>query len=315
MKVRVLSKTGIAEGICKIELVAIDGHSLLPFSPGAHIDVDLGHGLVRQYSLCNAMDERDRYVIAVLLEPNSRGGSASVHALSVGDTMEIGDPRNLFPLARDAEHSILVAGGIGITPLLAMAHDLSAAGSSFEMHYCARTPDRMAFRRELENSRFSDRVRLYFDTDLTRDRFDPKRLLTAPTVGKHVYVCGPAGFIAPILAATTEHRWNDTNVHREYFGSAPVMRSGDQPFTVQLARLGASVEVESRETIVQALARIGVEIPVSCEQGVCGTCLTRVCDGIPHHRDTYLLDHEKDANDQILPCCSRAKSDVLVLDL
>ena len=315
MKVRVLSKTDIAEGVCKIELVAIDGRSLLPFSPGAHIDVDLGNGLVRQYSLCNAADERDRYVIAVLLEPNSRGGSASVHALSAGDTIEIGDPRNLFPLAPDAEHSILVAGGIGITPLLSMAHHLSAAGSSFEMHYCARTPDRMAFRRELETSRFSDRVQLHFDTDLAPDRFDPRRLLTAPAAGKHVYVCGPEGFIAAILAATSEHRWNAANVHREYFGPAPVICSGDQPFTVKLARLGTSVEVGPQETIVQALARIGVEIPMSCEQGICGTCLTRVVDGIPLHRDTYLLDHEKDANDQILPCCSRAKSDVLVLDL
>jgi vanillate O-demethylase ferredoxin subunit len=314
VKVRVLNKTDIAEGVCKLDLAALDGQALPPFTPGAHIDVDLGNGLVRQYSLCNAPDEQDRYGIAVLLEPKSRGGSAAVHALSAGDTIEIGAPRNLFPLAPEARHSILVAGGIGITPMLAMAHHLDAAGASFEMHYCARSPERMAFRQALETGRFANRVRLYFDTEPARGRFDPGQVLAGPEAGKHVYVCGPGGFITVVLAATAEHRWNETNVHREYFGAAPVA-SGEQPFTVTLARLGTSVEVGPQETIVQALARSGVEISVSCEQGVCGTCLTRVLDGVPDHRDSYLMDREKAANDQILPCCSRAKSATLVLDL
>jgi vanillate monooxygenase ferredoxin subunit len=316
MKVQVLGKSGIAEGICKIELAAVDGESLVPFLPGAHIDVDLGRGLVRQYSLCNSPRDKHRYVIAVLLEADSRGGSAAMHALAAGGTIDIGPPRNLFPLAPNAEHSVLVAGGIGITPILSMVHHLSTIGASFEMHYCARSPERMAFRDDLRNSGFTDRVHLYHDTDPAQARFDAGRLLSEPLPGKHLYVCGPAGFIAAVLAAASEQGWDPANVHREYFGAAPLAANdGDCAFTVRLARSGGSVEVGAAETIVKALARIGVEVPVSCEQGVCGTCLTRVLDGSPDHRGSYLLDSEKETNDQILPCCSRAKSNVLVLDI
>jgi vanillate O-demethylase ferredoxin subunit len=255
-------------------------------------------------------------VIAVLLEADSRGGSAAIHALVPGDTIEIGPPRNLFPLVQEAEHSILFAGGIGITPILSMAHHLSATGASFEMHYSARSPARMAFRDDLRNSRFSDRVHLYHDTDPPHARLDLGTLLREPAAGKHLYVCGPAGFIAAVLAAASEQGWQPANVHREYFGAAPhIANDSNHAFTVELARSGASVEVGAAESIVKALARIGVEVPVSCEQGVCGTCLTRVLDGTPDHRDSYLLDSEKEANNQILCCCSRAKSNLLVLDI
>jgi vanillate O-demethylase ferredoxin subunit len=316
MKVEVTGKSDIADGICKIELAALDGQSLPPFPAGAHIDVHPGRELVRQYSLCNSPEETHRYVIAVLLEADSRGGSAAMHALAPGDALEIGLPRNLFPLAEDAEHSILLAGGIGITPILSMAHHLSASGASFEMHYGARSAERMAFRDDLRSGRFSDRVHLYHDTGPAQPRLDMAQVLSEPSAGKHLYVCGPAGFIEVVLATAAEQGWQPANVHREYFGAAPLAtHDGDRTFTVKLARTGGSVEVGATESIVKALARIGVEVPVSCEQGVCGTCLTRVLDGTPEHRDSYLLDSEKAANEQILCCCSRAKSNELVLDI
>jgi vanillate O-demethylase ferredoxin subunit len=185
----------------------------------------------------------------VLLEPNSRGGSRSMHALSVGDRLTVGSPRNLFPLADEARHSVLIGGGIGITPLLAMARHLDAAGASFELHYCVRSPERMAFRHDLMAGRFADHVRLYCDTDPAPDRFDAGRVLVSPEPGKHMYVCGPAGFMAAVLAAASERGWDPAHVHREYFGAAPDQGSGGQAFTIRLARRGAHVEVGAGETI------------------------------------------------------------------
>jgi vanillate O-demethylase ferredoxin subunit len=237
-----------------------------------------------------------------------------MHSISEGDIVEISEPRNHFSLVDGATRSILVAGGIGITPIVSMAHQLHDGGASFELHYCARDADRMALRNDLQLVGLAGGARLYLDAEDTRIDFE--RVLGQPEQGTHLYVCGPSGFIAATLDAAQRYGWAANNVHREHFGvpqgNADV--SGT-PFTVKLAKSGESATVMPGETIVKALARIGVDIPVSCEQGVCGTCLTRVLHGIPEHRDAYLMESEKAANDQILPCCSRAASDVLVLDL
>ncbi|MCE4061119.1 PDR/VanB family oxidoreductase [Pandoraea sputorum] len=316
MKVRLANKRDVATDICEFELVSADGSALPPFTAGAHIDVHVADGLIRQYSLCNAPGETHRYCVGVLRDPQSRGGSVGMHALTVGTDIEISAPRNHFPLADGAKHSILLAGGIGVTPILCMAEALAASGASFEVHYCTREPARTAFRDRFASVGIADKTQFYFDSEGARADLDA--ILAQPSGGKHLYVCGPAGFIDAVLTRAEAAQWPEGNVHREYF-AAPVSANtdgeGDQPFQVKLHSSGRVIDVKAGETIVAALAAQGVEVQMSCEQGVCGTCLTRVVDGTPEHRDVYLTDDERAANDQILPCCSRSKSPVLVLDL
>jgi len=316
MKVRLANKRDVATDICEFELVSVDGSALPVFTAGAHIDVHVADGLIRQYSLCNAPGETHRYCVGVLRDPQSRGGSVGMHALTVGTEIEISAPRNHFPLADAAKHSILLAGGIGVTPILCMAEALAASGASFEVHYCTREPARTAFRDRFASVGIADKTQFYFDSEGARADLDA--ILAQPSGGKHLYVCGPAGFIDAVLTRAEAAQWPEGNVHREYF-AAPVSANtdgeGDKPFQVKLHSSGRVIDVKVGETIVAALAAQGVEVQMSCEQGVCGTCLTRVVDGTPDHRDVYLTDDERAANDQILPCCSRSKSPVLVLDL
>lgn len=314
MQVKLARKFAVATDICAFELVRSDGAALPSFSAGSHIDVLLRDGLVRQYSLCNDPSESHRYLIAVLRDAKSRGGSIAMHELEQGCLLEVSEPKNHFPLNDQARHSVLLAGGIGVTPILSMAEALDRAGASFEMHYCTRSASRMAFRDRLAQSRFSERVHLYFDDveDGPRLRFDA--LLAQARSDTHLYVCGPSGFIGAALEAAKTAGWDDANVHREFFAAAPVQEAGGA-FDVKLASSGRVIRVASGVTVVEALAQAGVEVPTSCEQGVCGTCLTGVLSGEPDHRDVYLLDEEKAANDRFLPCCSRSKSPMLVLDL
>ena len=315
MKVRLASKRDVAADICEFELVGLDGGALPAFTAGAHIDVKIADGLVRQYSLCNAPGETHRYCLGVLRDPASRGGSIGMHALSAGAELEISEPRNHFPLAADAQHSILLAGGIGVTPILCMAEALLAAGASFEAHYCTREPARTAFRERLAQPDLAGKARVYHDSEGPRADLDA--ILAHPSSGRHLYVCGPAGFIDAVLAHAAAAGWPPGNVHREYFATPAQAEGGDgdRPFRVQVKATGKLYDVAADETIVAALARHGIDIQTSCEQGVCGTCLSHVAGGIPDHRDMYLTEEERAANDQILPCVSRCASPVLVLDI
>jgi vanillate O-demethylase ferredoxin subunit len=316
MQVKIARKFPVATDICAFELVHTDGAALPPFAAGAHIDVTLRDGLVRQYSLCNPPTESHRYRIAVRREANSRGGSIAMHALEEGGLLDIGEPKNHFPLHAQARHSLLLAGGIGITPILSMAEALDHADASFEMHYCTRSAARTAFRDRLAEARFAERVHLYFDDAQDGGRLQLGALLAQARADTHLYVCGPAGFIAAALDASKAAGWDDANVHREFFvgAGAPAQESGGA-FQVKLSSTGRVIDVAPEVTVVAALAQAGIEVPTSCEQGVCGTCLTRVLSGEPDHRDVYLMDDEKAANDRFLPCCSRSKSPMLVLDL
>jgi vanillate O-demethylase ferredoxin subunit len=315
MKVRVVSKSLVAADIVAFELAAMGDEKLPEFSAGSHIDVHLPDRVIRQYSLCNSPQEAQRYRIAVLRDRHSRGGSIAMHALDEGDTVEISRPRNRFALADEAGHSVLLAGGIGITPLLSMAEQLAANGLSFEIHYCARSPACAAFLPRLAKPDMKDKVKLYFSQS-GGARIDFAEALSNPDPGSHVYVCGPGRFCDAALAQAEQSGWLPANVHSERF-SASLENAGGQSraFKVKLASSGRIIEVNAGETVVAALARHGIEIAMSCSQGVCGTCLTRVLDGEPDHRDVYLTDEEKAANDQFLPCCSGAKSALLVLDL
>jgi vanillate O-demethylase ferredoxin subunit len=316
LRVRIARKSIEADAVAGFELVSPDGAPLPPFTAGSHVDVLLEAGLTRQYSLCNAPHERHRYCIGVLREPDSRGGSAFLHdRVDAGDTLSISVPRNHFPLDEHAARSVLLAGGIGITPLLAMAERLSALGAPFELHHCVRTAARAAYRTRLAAAPFAHAVRHHFDDGDPAQRLDLSALLDAPASSTHLYVCGPLPFLDLVRRTARDRGWADRQVHFEYFGGATAHAADDDAFDVVLQDSGRTVRVAGTQTIVEALATIGIEVPVSCQQGVCGTCLTRVVDGEVDHRDLYLSVDEQAANDQMLPCCSRAKGRRLVLAL
>nr|WP_193759865.1 PDR/VanB family oxidoreductase [Burkholderia sp. USMB20] len=314
--VRVARKTREADGIFSFEFVHVDGDWLPEFSAGAHIDVRVGHGLTRQYSLCNCPSERHRYVIAVLKEPNSRGGSVAMHdQIAEGDVIQISQPRNHFPLCSESKDSLLLAGGIGVTPILSMAEQLASTGAQFEMHYCARSLERTAFVDRIRGSAFGDHVCFHFDDGPPDQRLDLAVLLGKPTEDRHLYVCGPRGFLDAVIETAKEAGWTESNIHFEYFSAPVQVAENDGAFEVRVASSGKIVRVTADQTVISALAGAGVDVPVSCELGVCGTCLTRVLEGVPDHRDSYLTNFERDSNHQFLPCCSRAKTPLLVLDL
>jgi vanillate O-demethylase ferredoxin subunit len=311
----VVSRNNEAQGICSYELASVDDNALPPFSAGAHIDVHLPGGLIRQYSLCNHPDERHRYLIGVLRDPASRGGSQSLHEqIKAGDRLRISEPRNLFPLAHEARRSLLFAGGIGITPILCMAERLAHSGADFEMHYCARSSERAAFVERIRNSPFADRVFLHFD-EQPETALNAARVLANPQPDVHLYVCGPSGFMQYVLDSARTQGWHEPAMHREYFAGVPVVSSNDGSFSVKVGSTGQVFDIPADKTVVQVLESHGIDIPMSCEQGVCGTCLTRVLEGVPEHRDMFLTEEEQACNDQFTPCCSRSKSPMLVLDI
>ncbi|KQV82267.1 Vanillate O-demethylase oxidoreductase [Massilia sp. Root351] len=319
LQVRVERKHQEAQDICSYELVSADGAPLPSFTAGAHIDVHTGAaGLVRQYSLCNPPHERHRYLIGVLREPGSRGGSQAMHdEIRAGATLRISAPKNHFALA-DAPYSLLLAGGIGVTPILAMAEALSAQGAPFEMHYCTRSPERTAFRGRIAAALFAPQVHFHYDSGDAAQKLDLPALLARLDRRTRIYLCGPAGFIDYAKATAKAHGWPQEQLHLEYFGAGAVeaaVLEGDRPFEVKLASSGMVYAIPAGSTVLRVLSDAGVFIPASCEQGVCGTCLTRVLDGVPDHRDLYLDESEQAANDQFTPCCSRAKTATLLLDL
>jgi vanillate O-demethylase ferredoxin subunit len=312
LDVRIARREDAATDIVALELVAPDGRELPPFEAGAHVDVVVEPGLMRQYSLCNDPRERHRYRLGVLRDPASRGGSEGVHRhFTEGRLIRIGQPRNNFPLADDDRPAVLVAGGIGITPLLAMAHALHARGTPFVLHCCARSAERAAFTHELAASAFAASVRVHLDDGAPAQRFSLDEAL-ADTRG-HLYVCGPEGFIEFVTQGAAARGWPGERVHVEHF-KAEVPQVGTA-FTVVAARSGVTVDVPEGRSVAQALIQAGVDIPLSCEQGICGTCLVPVLEGTPEHRDEYQTDEEKAANTHMTPCCSRARSARLVLDV
>jgi ferredoxin-NADP reductase len=314
--VQVVSKTAEATDICTFELADPLGSALPNFGAGSHIDVHVRDGLVRQYSLCNDPRETHRYLIGVLRVPDSRGGSSTMHdEVQEGDLIEIGEPKNHFPLARGAKRSLLVAGGIGVTPILCMAERLANIGADFEMHYCTRSRARTAFVNRIERAAFASRVSFHFDDGPPEQKLDFAALLNSPRADTHLYVCGPKGFMDFALSTAKQQGWPEHRVHKEFFSSDIGSSASDTEFDIKIASTGKVYRVAREQTVIAALLQHGIEIPTSCRQGVCGTCLTRVMDGEPEHRDIYLSDDERARNDLFTPCCSRAKSAMLVLDL
>lgn len=265
---------------------------------------------MRPYSLCGDPQDRQHYQLGILKNGNSQGGSLAVHALREGDVIAVSEPRNLFTLDESAAHSLLIGGGIGITPMLAMAAELHAAGRSFTLHYCARSRGQAAFITQLENAAYTGQTRLWFSDE---QRLDLDAVLSDVPPNTHVYVCGPTRLMDAVHDGAKRHGFAVEQVHQEYF-SAEVQITGEA-FEVVAATSGITVQVRENQTIVEALAQAGLKVTVSCKQGICGSCLTDVLAGEPDHRDSYLTDEEKADGDQILLCCSRAKCGRLVIDL
>ena len=315
LRLRIHSVTWEAEGIFSYELRDPAGAALPPFTAGAHIDLNLPSGLVRSYSLVNRQDERHRYLVAVQKDRASRGGSTWVHdKLRTGDIVPVSQPRNNFPLAEDAAETLLIAGGIGVTPLWCMVQRLSALGRPFTLYYCARTRQEAAFHEKIAALEGQPGASIVFnwDGEPGGKLLDIAAVLKDAAPGAHIYCCGPL----PMLEAF-ENAAKDLpreRVHVEYFTAkeAPAAEGG---FTVVLAKSGQSFLVMPGKTILETLTDAGMNVASSCLEGVCGTCETRVLEGTPDHRDVVLTEAERKASKTMMICCSGSKSERLVLDL
>lgn len=313
---RVSARVQETADIVSFELVDPAGGDLPPFTAGAHIDIETGPGMVRQYSLFNDPAERLRYKVGILKDSNSRGGSVAMHSLRAGDYVRIAGPRNHFPLHPGEHETLLLAGGIGITPLLCMAHQLHRDGAAFKLHYCVRSSSHAAFLPLLRSSPFASHVKVHFDDGSDAQRLDIAAVLSALQPDAHIYVCGPGGFMAWCIGAAAAANMAEAQIHREYFKAAAAANVAvDNTFEIRLASSGETFNVPADSTILNVLRAHGVVLQASCETGVCGTCLTGVLAGTPDHRDVYLSKAEREAGTMILPCCSRSISPTLVLDI
>ncbi|MBM7061039.1 oxidoreductase [Pseudomonas sp. UL073] len=303
-----------AVGVNSYELVAVDGGELPLFSPGAHIQLQLGNGMSRHYSLCNDAIERHRYKIAVGLSANSRGGSTYVHEqLRQGDRLTVSPPRNHFPLIEDGEHYEFIAGGIGITPILPMILWCEAKGKSWRLHYLAKSRAGAAFLDVLEQLPPRGQ-HLHFRDEHGGVRLDINAVVQAIPPAAHLYCCGPAGLMTQVRD-TAAGRPSGL-VHFEWFEAAVHEESASAgAFTVLARRSGLSLEVPADKSILETLEEAGLLPPYSCREGICNSCETRVLGGIPEHRDQVLSDAEKAANQTMLICVSRSKTPVLELDI
>lgn len=309
---RVVDIAEEAPDIRTLRMVRADGQALKPYPAGSHIDVVGPTGVLRQYSLCMPPDDPESILIAVKREAESRGGSAAIHEVQVGDHLKVSKPRNLLAITDDADRHILVAGGIGITPLLSMAYELHSRGAEFELHYFARSRDEAAFVDLLESrAEFRDRVRIHLG--VPRDRHSEVLATVVPglTARSHVYTCGPQGFMDQVVATFTP-QVGEAQVHLENFVASEVDTSEDHAFTVELDT-GETFQVPADRSILGVLEDNGVEVFKSCEEGVCGSCVSGLLEGTVDHRDNCLTATDRES--QLALCVSRATSDRLLIEL
>lgn len=294
-----------------LDLREVDGGALPSFKPGAHVDITLRGGLVRSYSLIGDPADTSRYVIGVQREPHGRGGSRLIHdQLRVGAELEVACPANNFPLVEDASVSLFIAGGIGITPMLPMVDRLAALGRPFVLHYGARERRTAPFLSRL--ARLGDRARISYSREPGGRRLDLTTIVASAPAHAELYCCGPSGMLDAFAAATDAR--DPAHVHVEYF-SATEPSAAEGGFRVTLARTGRTIAVPPGSTILDALVAAGLEPPCSCLEGVCGTCETRIIEGVADHRDRVLSPQERAANKTMMLCCSGSKSELLVLDM
>lgn len=313
-----------AHGIVSYELVDPEGKELPPFTAGSHIDVKISEGFIRQYSLCNDPSERDRYVIAVLMDKSGRGGSRAIHeSVKIQDIIKISFPRNNFPLSSEAKRHILIAGGIGVTPLKSMAHHLDKIGENFELHYCTKNIENAAFQSELKPFIEDGRAFMHYDNGNPVDGLDLIALLSEQKSGSHVYYCGPSGFMS--ACSDSSKHWEDGTVHFEHFKAPEFKKNTDyldgqdtstlqeNNFEIKINSTGEIIEVPSNKSVAEVLGDNGYHVETSCESGLCATCKVRYLEGEVDHQDYILGDDER--TQYFTSCVSRSKSKILVLDI
>jgi vanillate O-demethylase ferredoxin subunit len=306
--------TGIVQEtptVKSLQLSRRDGTPLGSYLPGAHVDVVGPTAVTRQYSLCGRPDAEDGFVVAIKREENSRGGSVALHDVKVGDTLKISEPRNLLQIDPDGAHHVLIAAGIGITPMLSMARYMDVHRISFELHYFARTEAEAAFL-PLLRERCPERLHAHLGVA----REDQETLLVgalhAAPESTHVYVCGPDGFMSKVMEIATRYVPADS-VHVENFHAVTQPdTAGDSAFDVELD--GETYHVPAGRSIVEVLEENGCDVDTSCQEGICGTCIMQVLEGDPEHRDSVLTAAERASGDVMAVCVSRAKGMRLVLD-
>lgn len=303
----VLSAEQVADDVVLLTLRARDGADLPAWTPGAHIDLILGDGLVRQYSLCGDPADLSTYRVGVLLAPDSRGGSVAVHALEAGHDVAVRGPRNHFALKPSTRY-VFLAGGIGITPIIPMIAAAEAQGADWTLHYGGRTAASMAFTEHLE--RYGDRVQLVPQDE--RGLLDLAGILGTPAAGTLVYCCGPE----PLLKAVEERceRWPVGALHLERFDALDIDTTDDTAFELVLEKTGKTLTVGADQTVLKVMREAGLHVLSSCQEGTCGTCEQMVVEGEVDHRDSVLDAEEKAANDCMMVCVSRCKGSRLVLD-
>ena len=311
MPLRVTRHEKIADGIHLLEFRAANGEALPAFTAGAHIAVRTPKGLTRKYSLCNDPAERDRYQVAIKRETNGRGGSVElIDTVKAGDTLMVAPPINDFGLPPRGQDFLFIAGGIGVTPMVAMIHELRAAGKRFRLYYFNRSPEMTAFRDALSAAELKDSVVIHYDGGDPAKSYDLKPVLKERQNREHLYCCGPRPLMEAVRAMT-DH-WSPTAVHFEAFSEAETHKASDTPFKVRLAHSDKVLTVPADKTILEVLRDNGLDVPSSCETGTCGTCRTKLLSGVADHRDLVLAEHEK--ADTIMICVSRAKTEEITLD-
>ncbi|MEP9355425.1 PDR/VanB family oxidoreductase [Xanthobacter sp. KR7-65] len=310
----VVARRVLNPDVIEIELDAYDGFLLPSYEAGAHIDVRIPGIGVRQYSLVRPHRAGEPYVVAVQVATDGRGGSRWIHQhLNVGATIEIGLPRNHFPL-RSAERTLLIAGGIGLTPLLCMADTCEREGRAYSLVVCSRREENIVYFEELLAPRIHGQVQFVLDGGDPSRGLDVVALLRAQLVGTQIYCCGPAGLMAAVRGVGEE--LEGLSLHFEAFGATPLPASdaSQTSFTVSCAQSGITVEIAPDDTILDSLLAEGLDVDHSCREGYCGTCLTRWLSGAPIHRDTCLGDVERSR--YVAVCTARAEAgSVLVLDI
>ena len=304
-----------AHNIVSFELVDPHGVELPAFSPGSHVDVTIPGGLVRQYSLCNSPSDRHRYRIGVWKDPNGRGGSKALHeAVNVGDTVHVSLPRNRFRVPRNTKRAVLLARGIGVTPILSIADYLKSQSIPFELHYVFAMMSPGAFRRTIDGANFSEDTKYYLEDSKQNQLLDAAAVLAKQPEDTHLFICGADWWLDPIKNTATQKGWSEERIHVERFTTKLAAPLLDKVFEVKIASTGAVFKIPGDKTISGFLEENGVKIPTSCEQGMCGTCKVKVLEGEADHRDKRLSPQQR-TEGFILACVSRAKGQMLVLDL
>ncbi len=324
MRLQLRQVTHQAESINSFEMVDPEGKDLPEYSAGAHIDFYFRDGSIRQYSLCGDPSDRKRYLIAVLRDEKGRGGSIALHErLHVQREVYVGKPRNNFPIDEKAKHHLMIAGGIGVTPMLSMIYELQKTGGDYTLHYCTKSQKNTAFQAEFAPLIESGKVIVHHDQGIPGNGLDIKKLLEEYNSGTHLYYCGPPGFMSAVKEFSSH--WPEGTVHFEYFG-APVKdkeiaeentktaeSESIDGFQVKIASTGALYQIPDDKTIIDVLAENGVNIDMSCNSGLCKTCAIKYIEGEVDHQDVVLSQAER--SEYMTPCVSRAKSDLLVLDI